>query len=174
MSVWIPLPKSSMPDTIMLFTAFSNNVNNNLEKEYADYVMPTVIENVNYARNNIYQNNVSGILALGSYTLIIDMKTSRFYRNIEGIKTEIEYLDSLNFGEKGFDEQTNKYFTIHQKLSSFILGVYEKYNDGLKVLKRDISNDKFKKLGYMYHSITQIDINGFDKYPDILTITGDI
>lgn len=174
MSIWKPVNKKFMPYSIMLFSAFSNNVNDNIDKEYSDYVMPTVIENVSYTRNAIYQNNNNGIAPLGSYTLIIDMSTSKFYRNIEGVKTEIEYLEPLIFGSKGFDEQTKKYFTIKQKISSFILGVYEKYNDGVKVAKKSINSISFKKIGYTWHSITNIDIGGFDDKPDILTLTGNI
>ena len=67
MSVWKPLPKESMPYTIMLFTAYSSNTSDNIDSEYASYVMPTVIENVNYTRNSIYQQKNNGIAPLGSY-----------------------------------------------------------------------------------------------------------
>lgn len=174
MSRWIPLPKASMPYTIMLFTAFASNTSDNIESEYANYVMPIVIENVNYTRNSIYQNNNNGIAPLGNYTVVIDMKTSKFYRVIDGNKIEIEYLEPLEFGSKGFDEQMSKFWTIRQKTSSFILGVYEKFNNGLKVEKKLISSINFKRIGFTYHTITDIDIGGFGNKPDLLTLTGNI
>lgn len=174
MSIWKPIDKKYMPYTIMLFCAFANNVNDNIEEEYANFVMPTIIENVNYTRNAIYQNSNNGIAPLGNYTLVIDMKTSKFYRNIDGVKTEIEYLEPLAFCSKGYDEQTTKYFTIRQQTSSFILGIYEKYNDGVKVASKNIRSTALKRAGYTWHSITNIDIGGFGNKPDILTLTGNI
>ena len=93
---------------------------------------------------------------------------------IDGERKEIEYLDILDFGSKGFDEQTKDYFTIQQKTSSFILGICEKYNNGLKVEKKLIRQADFKKLGFTFHTITNIDIGGFGNKPDLLTLTGNI
>lgn len=133
---WTPLPKASLPYTIMLFTAFASNTSDNIDSEYANYVMPTVIENVNYTRNSIYQQSNNGIAPLGNYSVVIDMSTSKFYRMIEGERHKVSYLDVIDFGSKGFDEQTKDYWTIQQKTSSFILGICEKYNNGLKVEKK--------------------------------------
>lgn len=174
MSKWIPLPKASLPYTIMLFTAFASNTSDNIDSEYANYVMPTVIENVNYTRNSIYQQSNNGIAPLGNYSVVIDMSTSKFYRMIDGVRHEVSYLDVIDFGSKGFDEQTKDYWTIQQKTSSFILGICEKYNNGLKVEKKLIRSIDFKKLGFTYHTITNIDIGGFGNKPDLLTLTGNI
>lgn len=174
MSKWIPLPKASLPYTIMLFTAFASNTSDNIDSEYANYVMPTVIENVNYTRNSIYQQSNNGIAPLGNYSVVIDMSTSKFYRMIESKRHEVSYLDVIDFGSKGFDEQTKDYWTIQQKTSSFILGICEKYNNGLKVEKKLIRSIDFKKLGFTYHTITNIDIGGFGNKPDLLTLTGNI
>lgn len=171
---WIPLPVGCLPYKIMLFTAFSSNTSDNIDDEYNNYVMPTVIENVNYTRNSIYQTNTNGVSPLGSYTVVIDMNTTKFYRMLEGVKSEVEYLDPLSFGNKGFDEQTKKYFTIQQQTSSFILGIYEKYNNGLKVEKKNIRSINFKKTGFALHTITNIDIGGFGSKPDLLTLTGSV
>lgn len=171
---WVPIPAGSLPYTIMLFTAFTSNTSDNIDDEYQNYVMPTVIENVNYTRNSIYQTNSNGVAPLGGYTVVIDMKTTKFYRMIDGVKSEVEYLDPLAFGSKGFDEQTKKYFTIQQQTSNFIIGVYEKYNNGIKVEKKNIRNINFKKTGFALHTITNIDIGGFGSTPDLLTLTGNV
>lgn len=171
---WIPLPKSSLRHTIMLFSSFSSNTSENIDEEYSNFVIPTVIENVSYAQNMIYQTNNNGIAPLGNYTVIIDMNTSKFYRVVDGEKIEVQFLDKLAFGSKGFDEQAKKYFTIQAKTSSFIYGVYDAYNNGEKIDKKYIRNANFQKLGYRFHTITNIDIGGFGIRPDLLTLTGSV
>lgn len=169
---WIPLPTASLRHTIMLFSSFSSNTSENLDEEYSNFVIPTVIENVSYARNSIYQTNNNGIAPLGNYTVIIDMQTSKFYRVVDGEKKAVEFLGPLEYGSKGFDEQAKKYFTIQAKTSSFIYGVYDGYNDGEKIDKKYIRNANFQKLGFRFHTITNIDIGGFGSRPDLLTLTG--
>lgn len=175
MRIGIPLPKEALPHTAMFFTAYAYNIENgDLTQNYKDFVVPTIFENVNYTENKIWQTSQSGANPLGDYSLVIDMRTTLFYRNIRGEKVYIKYLEPLAFASKGIDEQSEKYFTVQQQTSTFVIGIIDMYKNEIKVSKKDVSSANLKKLGFVNHTITNIDTGGFGKDIDIITLTGKI
>lgn len=163
-----------LPYSITLFVPYANlNSSDDGYKAYKDYYIPTIIDNVYYEVSKTYNTVNSGASGLGDYTLVIPLQQSKFYRYIDNVKTNVEYIENVLYTNKGYDEQATKYFTIRPNDCYFILGYMEKYNNDVKIIKSEIAvnNKNLLQAGKERHTISSIDKSGLNY---LLSITGRI
>lgn len=176
----LDIDKSMLPYTITIFNKYSNvDKESEAFQDYKDYSVPTIIKNVYYEKSKNFQAS-NGATELGDYSLWILLNQSKFYRNIKSeeygwVQKEVKYIDYVEYINKGFDEQADKYFTINPQNTVFILGQNYRFDNTVKVPNKILNKNELLKLGLVYHSVSSVDVEGLDpQKPYLINVVGTI